>query len=57
MQVVVETPQFLARAKAAGVSDDERAAIVDLLASNPIAGDLIVGTGGARKRRFRRPGS
>lgn len=57
MQTVVETPEYLAKAKAAGVSDEERAAIVDTLANRPDAGDLIVGTGGARKVRFRRPGT
>jgi hypothetical protein len=52
MRTVVETPAFLAHGKAAGVSDGERRAMVDFLAANPEAGDLIVGTGGARKVRF-----
>lgn len=52
MHSVVETPDYLADAKAAGVSDDERTAIVDKIAANPEAGDEIKGTGGARKVRF-----
>lgn len=52
MQTVVETPGYLADAKAAGLSDEERRAVVDLLASRPDAGELIVGTGGARKMRL-----
>lgn len=49
MQTVVQTPTYLADAKAAGVSDDELSAIAATIAAEPEAGDLIVGTGGARK--------
>lgn len=52
MQTVVETPTFLADAKAAGVDDDEREAIVAAIAADPQAGDVIQGTGGARKVRI-----
>lgn len=52
MQAVVETPAYLADAKAAGLSEDERRAIVERLALEPDAGELIVGTGGARKLRI-----
>lgn len=52
MQTVVETPAFLASAKSAGLTGDERAAIVDAVARRPDAGDVIPGSGGARKRRF-----
>jgi hypothetical protein len=52
MQVVIETPDYLADAKAAGLSETERRAIVDLVADNPTAGDQIEGTGGARKLRM-----
>ena len=52
MHSVVETPDYLADAKAAGLSDDERTAIVNKIAANPEAGDEIRGTGGARKVRF-----
>ena len=57
MQSVVETPDYLVDAKAAGMSADERAEIVGFLALNPTAGEVMVGTGGARKVRFRRPGT
>lgn len=52
MHSVVETPDYLADAKAAGLTDDERTAVVDRLAKDPEAGDEIKGTGGARKVRF-----
>jgi hypothetical protein len=52
MHAVIETPTYLADAKDAGVSDDERAHIVNLIAKAPLAGDIIPGTGGARKRRI-----
>jgi hypothetical protein len=52
MHVVVEMPQFLADAKAAGLSDQQRGAIVDRVAAQPTAGDVIRGSGGARKVRF-----
>ena len=53
MHTVIETHDYLADAKEAGISTDEREAIVRFVAGNPEAGDLIVGTGGARKLRFR----
>jgi hypothetical protein len=48
---VIETPEFLS---AAGkhMSEEERALLVDYLAYNPTAGDLIPGTGGVRKLRW-----
>lgn len=49
---VVETPDYLADAKDAGITDAEREKIVATLAANPTAGDEISGTGGARKLRF-----
>jgi hypothetical protein len=52
MHVVVELPGFVAAARAAGVSDSERARIVDRIATTPDGGDVIPGTGGARKLRF-----
>lgn len=52
MQTVIQTSTFIADAKAAGVTDDEMAAIVATIAADPEAGDLIVGTGGARKVRI-----
>jgi len=52
VQTVVETPGFLSDANALGITEPERTAIVEWIAANPDAGDLIVGTGGARKVRF-----
>lgn len=52
----VETPEFLAAAKAAGMTETERAQAVDHVAVQPDAGDLIPGSGGARKVRIARPG-
>lgn len=51
LHAVVETPEFLARARRL-LMDAERAALVDYLATNPSAGDLMVGTGDARKLRW-----
>ena len=52
MQTVVETPDFMADAKAAGLALDERNEIIEFISRNPRAGDVIKGTGGARKVRF-----
>lgn len=52
MQTVVELPEFIKCAKKLGLSDEEREAIVDLISSNPDAGDEISGTGGMRKLRI-----
>ncbi len=52
MQCVAQTPSFEASAKDCGMSDDEKHKIVTFIAENPDAGDLIKGTGGARKVRF-----
>ncbi len=48
---------FLSDAKQAGMTEAERAVLVQVVADNPQAGELMVGTGGARKLRFRRPGT
>lgn len=48
---VVETPEFLSATRKQ-MSDAERALLVDYLAYNPAAGDLIQGTGGVRKLRW-----
>jgi hypothetical protein len=52
MQAVIETPIFLADAKAAGITDEERSRIVSHVARTPNSGAEIPGTGGARKLRF-----
>lgn len=52
MQAVIETGIYLRDAKSVGLSETERAAIVDFVARHPDAGAEIKGTGGARKIRF-----
>src|SRR5947207_6130850 len=52
MHAVIETSAFLGDAQAAGMSDEERFAVVNFIAGNPTAGALMPGTGGARKIRF-----
>jgi hypothetical protein len=52
MHTVIETPTFLADCRQAGVAEYEVAEMVRAIAADPLAGDLIPGTGGARKRRF-----
>jgi hypothetical protein len=52
MHTVVETPTFLRDTAAAGLSEDERRAMVAAIAGDPTQGDPMVGTGGARKVRF-----
>lgn len=49
---VVETPAYLTKAAKLLISDEERAAIVSLIAADPAVGDLIKGTGGLRKVRI-----
>jgi hypothetical protein len=57
LQAVAETPTFQRDAAAAGMTEAEKADLISFLAANPEAGDLIIGTGGARKLRWRRPGT
>lgn len=52
MHAVVETPTFLRAADREGLTEAERATIVDRVAVDPAAGDEIPGTGGCRKLRF-----
>jgi hypothetical protein len=51
MHGVIETQTFLADASAAGMEEEERLAIVNLIAADPHQGDLMQGTGGVRKVR------
>jgi len=51
MHTVVETPSYLADVRAAGLTEGEREAVVEMVANHPEAGDEIGGTGGARKVR------
>ena len=48
---VVETPEFLSATRKL-LTAEERAMLVDYLAHNPAAGDLVAGTGGVRKLRW-----
>ena len=56
MHTILETTAYLAAAADAGMSEDERAAVVGMLAANPTAGDIMPGCGGARKLRVAKPG-
>ena len=56
MQTVVETPTFTRQTRKL-FTEDERHELIDLLATNPLAGDVMPGTGGVRKLRFRTAGS
>ena len=51
LHTVVETPEFSANARRV-LTDTERKELIDFLAANPSAGDLVPGTGGARKLRW-----
>jgi hypothetical protein len=48
---VVETPSYLVRAERL-MSTDERAAVVNAIAADPMIGVIIQGTGGLRKARI-----
>jgi hypothetical protein len=50
-QTVVETPEFLSGARRI-FSDAERLELIDAIAADPMQGDVIEGTGGARKVRW-----
>jgi len=56
MYTVIETPTFTEDAKALW-SEEDRGAFCAWLAANPEAGDVIPGSGGCRKVRWRRPGT
>ncbi len=52
---VVETVGFIAAA-AGLLSEEERVAVIEMLARDPECGDVITGTGGLRKVRIRLKG-
>jgi hypothetical protein len=56
MQTVLLTSVFERHVRRAGLSEDMLMQVVSMLAENPLAGDLIPGTGGARKVRVARTG-
>ncbi|WP_082911037.1 type II toxin-antitoxin system RelE/ParE family toxin [Magnetospirillum moscoviense] len=51
LHAVAETPQYLKDCAAAGLTEDERKAIVDSVAGDPRQGVEIRGSGGVRKIR------
>ena len=51
MHTVIRTPTFLSDARSAGLTEDKQADIVNLIAADPKQGDIMPGTGGARKVR------
>ena len=55
LMTVTETRAFL-RTTAAFWGDEDRAAFVTFIAANPLAGDVIAGSGGLRKVRWQAPG-
>lgn len=52
MHTVVETPSFKKGSEDIGMSEEERQAITVAISKDPLTGDIIPGTGGARKLRF-----
>jgi hypothetical protein len=52
VQTVAETAAYLRSADAAGMTEAERRLAVDTVAADPMASDLIVGSGGCRKLRI-----
>ena len=51
MHTVVWTATFLAQAKREGLTQEEMDAMVNRLSEEPLSGDMMAGTGGARKLR------
>jgi hypothetical protein len=52
MHAVIETEAYQRSAIASGVSEQERLEISNYVSANPTAGEIMKGTGGARKIRF-----
>jgi hypothetical protein len=52
VHAILETPTFLRDVAQNGMSEDQHERIVRRIAENPRQGDVIPGTGGARKVRF-----
>jgi hypothetical protein len=52
MHTVIETGSYLSQAAKLGLSPEERDEIVDWFAGVPDVGDVMKGTGGARKARI-----
>jgi hypothetical protein len=56
VHTVVETPEYVAAARRAGMTEGERFNAVTLISLNPEAGAMIQGSGGARKVRIPKEG-
>ena len=52
LHTVIETDEFVRRAKKLGLSEQEIDLIKFVVANNPGAGNIVPGTGGARKVRI-----
>jgi hypothetical protein len=55
VNTVIELPEFIRRAVKL-LKENERESIISYLAAHPAAGDIMRGTGGIRKLRWRRGG-
>lgn len=55
MLTIAEVPEYIRRSEKL-LTEEARRDIVDYLAANPKAGDLMEGTGGVRKLRWGRQG-
>jgi hypothetical protein len=52
LHTVAETATFIRDAAEAGLSEETRADIISAIATDPLQGDEVVGSGGVRKLRF-----
>ncbi|CAH1696779.1 conserved hypothetical protein [Hyphomicrobiales bacterium] len=50
-QTVIQTSEFDRQAKRISLNEVEVAAMIDVIAHDPLAGDVMEGTGGVRKMR------
>lgn len=56
MITIVELPEFIRRSKKL-LTENEQSNLINYLATHPMAGVLIQGTGGIRKVRWKREGT
>ncbi len=56
MQTIVEMPSYLRQAQRLRLTEDELDAVKAIVALQPAAGEVIPGSGGARKARIRAKG-
>jgi len=50
MHTIIETPTFLAHCRSAGLAEDDRLAMLDALAEDPLEGEIIQGAGRRGKK-------